>query len=355
MPDLFTPVSLGALALPNRILMAPMTRSRAGAGNVPTDLTARYYVQRATAGLIITEATQVAPEGQGYLDTPGIHSDAQVAGWRRVTDAVHAAGGRIALQLWHVGRISHPAFQPGGALPVAPSAVAARGYAYTAAGQAPFPTPRALALDEIPGVVRQFGVGARLAKAAGFDAVEIHAANGYLVDQFLRDGSNRRTDGYGGGRAHRARFLLEVTEAVADAFGADRVGVRLSPQNPFNDMQDSDPGATFEYAAAALNGFGLAFLHVTEEGAEPGQAVTPRLRAAFRGPLVVNGGYTFERATNAIRSGRADAVAFAKAFLANPDLPARFRLGASLNEPDPATFYGGTEKGYTDYPALAAV
>ncbi len=354
MTDLFSPVSLGALALPNRVLMAPMTRNRAGAGNVPTGLAVTYYVQRASAGLVITEATQVSPQGAGYLGTPGIHSDAQVAGWRRVTDGVHTAGGRIALQLWHVGRISHPSFQPNGALPVAPSAIAPRVEAYTAAGKQPIPTPRALDLDEIPAIVRQFGEGARLARAAGFDGVEIHGANGYLIDQFLRDGSNHRTDAYGGSPENRARFLLEVTEAAVAVWGAERVGVRLSPYSSYNDMADSDPAATFDYAARALSAFGLAYLHVVETGTGGAGWLTPVLRTAFRGPLVVNGGYTFETGTRAVAEGGAAAVSFGAAFLANPDLPLRFRLGASLNQPDPSSFFGGTERGYTDYPALAA-
>jgi N-ethylmaleimide reductase len=353
MSQLFTPFAAGALALPTRIVMAPMTRNRAGAGNVPTALTAEYYAQRASAGLIVTEATQVSPQGVGYPGTPGIHTDAQVAGWRRVTDAVHAAGGRIMLQLWHVGRISHPLLQPGGALPVAPSAIAARGEAFTLQGMKPFPTPRALETGEIAGIVVDYAAATRRARAAGFDGVEIHGANGYLIDQFLRDGSNRRTDGYGGSIESRARFLLEVTEAVVGAWSADRVGVRLSPTNPFNDMSDSDPLATFGFAAEALNRFGLAYLHAVE-GDEAGRAVSARIRQVFRGALMVNGGYTAQTADAAIAAGRADLVSFATLFISNPDLPERFRLGAPLAAPDRATFYGGAAKGYTDYPALAA-
>ena len=358
---LFTPFQIGPLQLPNRIVMAPMTRSRAGDGNVPTALNAEYYEQRAAAGLIVTEATQVSSQGVGYPGTPGIHTDAQIEGWRGVTDAVHRSGGRIFLQLWHVGRISHPSLQPDGALPVAPSAIAARGEAFTTSGPQPFVVPRALETSEIAGVVAQFAEGARHALAADFDGVEIHGANGYLIDQFLRDGTNRRTDRYGGSLPNRARFLLEVTEAVAGVWGAGRVGVRFSPWSDFNDMRDSDPPATFGYAALALAPFGLAYLHLVEPvdgvpaGADP---LAPHLKAAFGGPLIVNGGYTSALAEAALARGEADLVSFAASFLANPDLPARLAHGAPLNTPDPATFYGGDHRGYTDYsalePALAA-
>ncbi len=351
-PDLFTPIQIGPLALPNRVVMAPMTRNRAGAGNVPGALAADYYRQRASAGLIVTEATQVSPQGVGYPGTPGIHDDLQVAGWRRVTDAVHGAGGRIFLQLWHVGRISHPSLQPDGALPVAPSAIAAAGDAFTASGPQPFVTPRALETAEIPGVVAEFENGARRARAAGFDGVEIHGANGYLIDQFLRDGTNHRSDRYGGNLKNRARFLLEVTEAVAHVWGPGRVGVRLSPQSPFNDMQDSDPRATFGHAALALARLGLAYLHVVEPaGTLP--PLVPDLKEAFCGPLMVNGGYTRALAVAILARGEADLVSFGASFLANPDLPLRFAYDAPLNPPDPATFYGGDARGYTDYPALA--
>jgi N-ethylmaleimide reductase len=329
-----------------------MTRNRAGPGNVPTPLNATYYAQRASAGLSVTEATQVSPQGVGYPNTPGIHTDGQVGGWRRVTTAVHAHGGRIFLQLWHGGRISHPSFQPGGAQPVAPSAVQPRGKVLTPRGPRPFVMPRALETEEIPGVVRQFADGARRARDAGFDDVELHAANGYLIDQFLRDGTNHRTDGYGGSVENRARFLLEVTEAVCQVWGADRVGVRLSPVHSFNDMVDSDPERTFVHATERLSEHGLAYLHVIEhltpEAPEP--LVTPLLRARFRGPLIVNGGYTQALAEAAVARGAADMVSFAKLFLANPDLPERFAEDAPLNEPDPSTFYGGDERGYTDYP-----
>jgi N-ethylmaleimide reductase len=354
-PDLFAPFELGALVLVNRIVMAPMTRNRAGPGNVPTWLNAEYYAQRASAGLIVTEATQVSPQGVGYPGTPGIHTDAQVAGWREVTDAVHRAGGRIFLQLWHVGRISHPSLQPGGALPVAPSAIAAEGEAFTPSGPRPFVVPRALEGADIPGIVTQFEEGARRALAAGFDGVEMHGANGYLIDQFLRDSTNRRTDRYGGSVANRARFLLEVTEGVAGVWGADRVGVRLSPWSDFNSMHDSNPTATFSHAARALARFGLAYLHIVEPvGSVPAGAapLAPHLKVGFGGPLMVNGGYTRPLAEAALARGEADLVSFAAWFLANPDLPDRLARNASLNAPDPATFYGGDHRGYTDYPAL---
>lgn len=355
---LLTPAAVGPYTLRNRMVMAPMTRSRAGEGNVPTAVMATYYEQRASAGLIVTEGVQVSPQGVGYPNTPGIHSAEQVEGWRRVTDAVHAKGGRIFLQLWHVGRVSHPSMQPGGALPVGPSAIAAEGMIYTASGPQPFVAPRALELDEIPGIVRQFEEGARLALEAGFDGVEIHGANGYLLDQFLRDGSNRRTDGYGGSVAARARLLLEVTEAVVGVWGAARVGVRLSPTNPFNSMSDSDPRATFGYAAEALGRFGLAYLHaVLSDSADPaseGHALARLLRERFGGTFLINGGFTRETGEAVLQSGLADLVSFGSLFLANPDLPERFAEGAPLNPPDPKTFYGGDERGYIDYPTRHA-
>lgn len=355
--DLHSPHTLGSLKLPNRVVMAPMTRNRAGTGNVPTDLVARYYEQRASAGLIVAEATQIAPEGVGYPNTPGIHSEAQVEGWKRVTRAVHDTGGRIFLQLWHVGRISHPLFQPGGALPVAPSAIAPAGQAYTPEGPKPFVTPRALAADEIPGIVAQFRQGAVHAVEAGFDGVELHGANGYLPDQFLRDGTNQRTDAYGGSVENRARFLLAIVRELVDVWGPDSVGVRLSPSGTFNDMRDSHPIETFGYVASELDRIGVVYVHVvegTEADLKHGGKIVPteRLRSRFGRTLIVNGGYDRERAEATIREGRADLVSFAKAFLANPDLPHRLRTAAPLNAPDPGTFYGGDEKGYTDYPAL---
>jgi N-ethylmaleimide reductase len=347
--DLFTPYTIGPLPLPNRVVMAPMTRGRAGPGGTPQCMNVEYYRQRAGAGLIISEASQVSPQGSGYPGTPGIHNYEQTAGWRRVTDAVHDAGGRTFLQLWHVGRISHPSVQPDGALPVAPSAIRPAGEIFTADGPRPFETPRALETDEIPGIVAQFARAARNAQAAGFDGVELHAANGYLLDQFLRDGTNRRTDRYGGDVEGRARLLLEVIDTVIDVWGAGRVAVRLSPANDYNDMHDSDPDGTFTRVAAMLNAFPLACLHVVE-----GEYDVAAVRRAFRGPYIANGGYDFARATAAIASGAADLVSFAKLFIANPDLPTRFARGAPLREADPTTFYGGDERGYTDYPVLAA-
>lgn len=351
---LFQPARLGAIEVPNRVLMAPMTRSRADRDGVPVAATALYYAQRATAGLIVTEATQVAPEGQGYVFTPGIHSEAQVEGWRRVTDAIHAAGGRAFLQLWHVGRISHESFQPGGALPVAPSALRHDGTTFTLDGAKPHPTPRALETDEIPGIVGQYRRGSELAKAAGFDGVEVHGANGYLIDQFLRDGTNKRADRYGGGATNRARFLLEVTEAVAGVWGADRVGVRLSPLGTFNGMSDSDPAATFGHAVSELDRLGLAYLHLVEQfGEKLGEAqqrVLSSLRERWHGAYIANGAYDGAQAAEAVERGWATAVAFGVPFIANPDLPSRLLQRAALAEADKATFYTGGERGYIDYP-----
>lgn len=354
-----SPIQLGSYTLPNRVVMAPLTRNRAGEGNVPQALNVEYYAQRASAGLIITEATQVSPQGVGYPATPGIHSPAQVAGWRQVTEAVHARGGRIILQLWHVGRISHPSLQPGGALPVAPSALQPAGQAITYQGPQDFVTPRALELAELPGIVEQFRSGAANALAAGFDGVEIHGANGYLLDQFLRDGANQRRDAYGGSLENRARLLLEVTEAVCAVWGAARVGIRLSPLQPFNDMRDANPEAIFSYAVQQLNRFGLGYLHVTEVGKNAPGAAGPafdlvKLKRLWSGVYMTNGGYDLARANAVLAAGEADMVAFGALFLANPDLPLRFAQGAPLNTPDPATFYGGDAKGYTDYPFLDA-
>ncbi len=355
--DILSPFKLGPLQLPNRVVMAPMTRNRAGSGNVPGPLNAIYYAQRASAGLIISEATQISPQGVGYPGTPGIHSAEQVAGWKRVTDAVHAASGRMFLQLWHVGRISHPSLQPDGAIPVAPSAVAPAGQAMTIDGMKPFVTPRALETKEIAGIVEDYRRAARNARDAGFDGVELHGANGYLIDQFLRDRSNRRTDRYGGTALNRARFLIEVTGAIVGEWGAERVGVRLSPTNPFNDMADSNPAATFATAVAELSRFGLAYLHVVEPAAgDPvtaGQVPDIRFfRRLWRGTLIGNKGYDLARANAVIQAGSADLVSFAILFLANPDLPVRFRRGGPFNSPDRKTFYGGTAAGYTDYPPI---
>lgn len=349
--SLFDPAQVGAVATANRVFMAPMTRNRADRAAVPGELAAEYYRQRASAGLLITEATQVAPEGQGYPFTPGIFDGSQVAAWRKVTDAVHAAGGRIALQLWHVGRISHPLLQPGGVLPVSASAVKPAGGTFTYEGPKDFVTPRALETDEIAGVVAQFRNGAVHAKAAGFDAVELHGANGYLIDQFLRDGTNRRTDRYGGSVANRVRFLQEVAEAVIGVWGADRVGVRLSPFGAFNDMADSDPVTTFGTAAAAMSELKLAYLHMVE-GTPAEQDGIRTIRAKFDGFYVACGGYDRQRALDAVASGHADAVAFATLYISNPDLVERLRRNAPLAQPDRDTFYQGGAKGYADYPSL---
>jgi N-ethylmaleimide reductase len=350
-------LNLGAMNLPNRIVMAPMTRNRAGPGEVPSLLAVTYYTQRASAGLIVTEGTQISQQGQGYPGTPGIHSPEQVAGWRRVTDSVHAAGGRIFLQLWHVGRISHPSLQPEGAAPVAPSALRPAGEAVTETGMRPFVVPRALETNEIANVVEDYRRGAANAKEAGFDGVELHGANGYLIDQFLRDKTNRRTDSYGGSALNRARFLIEVTEAVVSEWSRDTVGVRLAPTNPFNDIADSNPAATFSVAVRELQRFGLAYLHIVEPLPSDPVAAGERphikfFRRLWPGRLMGNKGYDLARANAALRDGAVDLVSFATLFLANPDLPERFRRAAALNTPDRDTFYVGGEKGYTDYPGL---
>lgn len=357
---LTTPFRLGPYELTNRIVMAPLTRNRAGAGNVPQAMNVEYYDQRASAGLIITEATQISPQGVGYPNTPGIHTDEQVQGWKKVTDAVHQRHGRIFLQLWHVGRISHPSLQPNGELPVAPSAIQPNGDAFTYQGIQPMVTPRALEIEEIPGIIEQYRVAAENALEAGFDGVEIHSANGYLLDQFLRDGTNHRTDAYGGSVENRARLLMEVTEAVTNVWGGDRVGVRISPVHTFNSMSDSNPNLIFGYVAQALNKFGLAYLHVVEsrygDGAYPvssAQRFDERmLRESFTGTYIANAGYDRARALAALQTSEADLIAFGAMFIANPDLPLRLALDAPLNAPDVSTFYGGTEKGYTDYPFL---
>ncbi len=356
--DLFEPVRLGPYRLANRIVMAPLTRSRAGADGVPRPLMADYYAQRATAGLIIAEGTNVSPQGRGYAFTPGIFSDAQVEGWRRVTQAVHVRGGRIFPQLWHVGRISHPSLQLDGALPVAPSAIRPQATSYTAAGFLPCVTPRALATDEIPELIEQYRRAARSALAAGFDGVEIHAANGYLIDQFLRDSANQRTDAYGGSRENRARLLLEVTEAVAGICGGERVGIRLSPLSPVNGADlDSDPAGTYGYVVERLNAFGLAYLHVIE-GATQGSREVPGgfdlqlLRRSFKSLYIGNNGYDLKLAVEARGRNLADLIAFGRLYIANPDLVERLRIGAPLNVPDRATFFGGGAAGYTDYPVL---
>ena len=355
--NLLSPYRFGEISLPNRIVMAPMTRCRAIGGNVPGPLTATYYRQRATAGMIITEGSQVSPQGIGFVRTPGIHTEEQVEGWRSVTGAVHAAGGRIFLQLWHVGRVSHPDLL-GGLLPIAPSALPVNEEIHVPSGKKPVPVPRALETAEVPGVVAEFGNAAMNAKRAGFDGVEIHGANGYLLDQFLRDGSNRRTDSYGGSLANRVRLPLEVAGAVVGVWGKGRVGYRISPHFAFHAMSDSAPRETFAYLARELASRGVAYLHVVEAvggrlGAVPaGATMAPLLRSAFDGTLILNGGYDAAAADHSVADGATDLVSFGAPFLANPDLPQRFARGAPLNEPDPATYYAGEEKGYTDYPAL---
>lgn len=353
MPSLFDPIRLGSLALPNRIVMAPLTRCRAAAGRVPHALNARYYAQRASAGLIISEATAVDPMGVGYPDTPGIWNEEQAAGWRLVTAAVHAAGGRIVLQLWHVGRISDPHYL-GGALPVAPSAIAPAGKVSLLRPARPFVTPRALATEELAGVAAAYRRGAQLAREAGFDGVELHGANGYLLDQFLQSSTNRRTDAYGGSVAGRARFPLEVTDAVLSVWPADRVGYHLAPAQDSHDMRDESPRETFTHLARELGRRGLAFL-CTREGLG-GERLTPAIREAFGGPVIANQGFTAETAQAELDAGRADAVAWGRLYIANPDLVARLRQRAPLNPPVPETFYGAPgvnpEVGYTDYAAL---
>ena len=356
--NLFTPLRVGDLSLPNRLVMAPLTRSRAGAGNVPTALNALYYAQRASAGLIVSEASQVAATGQGYPATPGIHSDAQLAGWRLVTQAVHANGGRIVLQLWHVGRISHSTFQPDHVLPVAPSAIRPAGQVFTGTAMVDYETPRALTLDEISGLVQAYADGASRAIAAGFDGVEIHAANGYLIDQFLRDSTNQRTDADGGSIDHRTRFLEEVMSAVVARVGAGRTGIRISPEGTFNIPADSNAVALFDRVIALIQSAGLAYVHVIEGdmAGGPGAGIDyARIRSSFGGAYIANNAFDHARAAAAIETGKADAVAFGKAFLANPDLVTRFLLDAPLNEHDASTFYGGGAKGYTDYPELPAI
>ena len=356
--SLFEPLQVGAVKLKNRIVMAPLTRGRSGKERIPNDLMVEYYTQRASAGLILSEATQISQQGSGWEQSPGIHNDEQVRGWRKITEAVHKQGGLIYLQLWHCGRASHPYFQANGELPVSASAVKAEGNAYTPEGKRPYPTPRALELEEIPGIVQDYVNATKRAQSAGFDGVEIHAANGYLMDQFLRDCSNKRTDAYGGSIKNRVRFLTEVTEAVVNAWSSDRVGVRLSPTNPYNDMRDSDPVATFTYASEVLNQFNLAYLHILEALpghmlAAEGERVGPHMRKAYNGLFMVNGGYDDVLGAEVINNGEADFVSYGVPFIANPDLPERYRSGASLNEADPSTFYTHGKEGYIDYPALA--
>ena len=346
---LFQSLKAGAFELPNRIVMAPLTRCRASAGRVPNATMVEYYRQRAAFGMILTEATAVSPKGVGYPDTPGIWTAEQVDGWKQVTRAVHEAGGRILLQLWHVGRISDPIYLDGDP-PLAPSAVRPAGHVSLVRPEKAFVTPRALAAEEIPGIVGEFRKGAENAMAAGFDGVEIHAANGYLIDQFLQDSTNLRDDGYGGSIENRSRFLFEVADAVAGVWGADRVGVHLAPRGDAHDMGDSDPAALFTHVAAGLGKRGLAFLCARESHDKP--ALGPAMKRAFGGVFIANEKFTAESARAAISAGDADAVAFGVPAIANPDLVERVRTGAPLNDPDPATFYGQGPAGYTDYPFL---
>jgi N-ethylmaleimide reductase len=360
---LFRPLHIGSTEAPNRVLMAPLTRNRAQSDGTPNAIAEEYYRQRASAGLIVSEATQITPEGKGYLDTPGIYNDTHVAAWRRITDAVHAEGGRIFLQLWHVGRISRVSLQPHGQPPVAPSAIRANSQTFNAEGFVDTSDPRALETGELPRIVADYVAAAERAKEAGFDGVEVHAANGYLLDQFLRDGSNKRTDAYGGSANNRSRLALEVTRAVVAVWGADRVGIRLSPFGAFNDMSDSAPEETFGTVYRKLDQLGLAYLHVVENFGNADKpsdqvateaAALDRLRTLWSGVYIANGDFDAARAADWIARDRTDAVSFGRPFIANPDLPERYRSGAALNAPDQATFYGGGEAGYTDYPSLGS-
>ncbi len=356
---LFQSIQLGDLTLPNRIAMAPLTRNRAmSPDRVPGELAARYYRQRASAGLLISEASQISPQGQGYAWTPGIYSEAQVEGWRAVTKAMHEAKGRIFVQLWHVGRVSHVSLQPGGAAPVAPSAIAAKTKTFIESGFAPTSEPRALQTHEIAAIAKDYAEAAMRSRSAGFDGVEIHAANGYLIDQFLRDSSNKRDDIYGGAIENRIRFALEVVDSILTALPASRVGIRIAPVSPANDISDSNPQALFGALVGELAKRRLAYLHVIEGATGGAREFLPfdymALRRAFPGVYIANNGYDRALAIDAVVSGRADMVAFGKPFIANPDLVERLRRGAPLNAPDKATFYGGGAKGYVDYPELTA-
>ncbi len=358
--DLFQPVQLGPYRLANRIVMAPLTRSRANADGVPNALMAEYYAQRASAGLIIAEGTNISTRARGYAFTPGLYSGQQVEAWKLVTHAVHAKGGRIFVQLWHVGRISHPSLQPGNALPVAPSAICPMATSFTEAGFQPCVTPRALETKEIPEIVEEYAQAAHNALAAGFDGVEIHAANGYLLEQFLRDSTNRRMDAHGGSHENRARLLVDVIDAVTRVCGGSRAGVRLSPVSTVNDIgADSDPAATYRNVVERLNRFGLAYVHmiegVTQGPREPlGGFDFAALRRAFRGSYIGNNGYDLDLAIHAREQNLADLIAFGRLYIANPDLVERLRVGAKLNVPDRATFFGGGAQGYTDYPFLVS-
>jgi N-ethylmaleimide reductase len=353
---LLEPFRLGPITLPNRLVMAPLTRNRAAQGLVPGPLAVDYYAQRASAGLLITEASQVSQQGQGYQDTPGIYSKEQVAGWRKITDRVHARGGRIFIQLWHVGRVSHTSLQPNGGKPVAPSAIRAKGKTFVGGAFTDISEPRALELAEIPGIIDSFKRAAANAVAAGFDGVELHGANGYLLDQFAKDGTNKRTDAYGGSIENRARLMLEVAKVVAAEAGPERTGIRISPVTPANDVSDSNPQPLFEHIVDGLNALKLVYIHVIEGATGGPRDIAPfdygSLRRRFSGAYVANNGYDFELANKVLAANAADLIAFGKPFIANPDLVERLKRGAPLNVPDKATFYGGGAKGYTDYPAL---
>ncbi|MCD9568513.1 alkene reductase [Pseudomonas protegens] len=355
--NLFTPYTLGALTLSNRIVLAPLTRNRAGAGFVPSEFAAIYYSQRASAGLLISEATQISQQGQGYQDTPGIYTQAQIDGWRTVTDAVHAKGAKIFVQLWHVGRVSHVDLQENGAAPVAPSALRAATKVFVNNRFEDACEPRALDINELPGIVADFRQAAANAIAAGFDGVEIHGANGYLLDQFLKDSANMRTDAYGGSIENRARLLLEVTAAVIDEIGADRTGVRLSPVSPANDVSSRDPQAQFNYLVDQLDALGVVYLHVVEGATGGPREVAPfdfsALRQRFKNTYIANNGYDLELATSRLAEDQADLIAFGRPFIANPDLVERLQSGAPLSAFNPATLYGGGATGYIDYPTLA--
>lgn len=354
---LFEPYTLGAVTLTNRIAMAPLTRNRAAAGFVPSPLAVEYYGQRASAGLLITEASQISQQGQGYQDTPGIYSSEQVAGWRKVTDRVHARGGHIYIQLWHVGRISHTSLQPNHGAPVAPSAIRASTKTFVNGAFTDVSEPRALDLGEIPGIIDAYRHAAANAMLAGFDGVEIHGANGYLLDQFAKDGANKRTDAYGGAIESRARLMLEVSKAVSEEIGAARTGIRLSPVTPANDVSDSNPQPLFDYIVDGLNALKLVYIHVIEGATGGPRDIAPfdyaSLRKRFSGTYIANNGYDLKLANDTLNHDRADLIAFGKLFISNPDLVERLKLGAPLNDFDKATFYGGGAKGYTDYPALA--
>ncbi|WP_053268273.1 alkene reductase [Pseudomonas chlororaphis] len=354
--SLFEPYALGALELSNRIVMAPLTRNRAGAGLVPSEHAATYYSQRASAGLLITEATQISAQAQGYQDTPGLYTQEQIEGWRKVTDAVHAKGGRIFVQLWHVGRVSHVDLQPDGAAPVAPSAIRAETKVFVNNGFADTSVPRALALEELPGIVEDFRKAAANAIAAGFDGVEIHGANGYLLEQFIKDGANTRSDAYGGSIENRARLLLEVTAAVVAEIGPERTAVRISPVSPANGISGSDPQPQYDYIAEQLSALGIVYLHVVEGATGGPRDVAPfdfdALRSRFKQTYLANNGYDVDLASDRLRQGKADLFAFGRPFISNPDLVERLEKGAPLAAPNPATIYGGGAAGYIDYPSL---